>query len=838
MLPTNAASCQESSTPEATTSRLPALRSGAAWLASETPEVTEAFLEGLSDPTLAALPYLFEFWALEHQLPPEGAWRSWVVLGGRGAGKTRAGAEWVRAQVEGARASDPGKARRIALVGETLDQVREVMIFGESGIMACTPPDRMPEWQAGRRQLVWPNGAIAQVFSAYDPESLRGPQFDAAWVDEIGCAAVDKGTNEPNKFVDLISSESALPLYSSGRRDDLIQHAYYTATLDHWTAPENNPVSSVYGAPMVDTTRIHAWTWDARPFPFFPNTTSLWSDSVNYARGHWLNGRVTAQALADVVAEICERAGLRDYDVSDLYGLVRGFTVPDVQSARSALQPLMLVHGFEVVEKDGTLVFRTRRNELPRAIDTETLALDPELEGRVQRTRVPDAELSGRVQLHYVEEGGDYANRAAEALLPGDDTQAVSQSSFPLSLTYSEAQATAERWLAEARVARESIRFALPMSNRAVDAGDVIALGDSLNGEAVYRVDRIEEGKFRMLDAVRVSGTVYQASDAVEALPSVKPFQPVLPVFPLFLDAPLLSDDVPDHTPRLAGAARPWPGSVAVYSAFEDAGYSLDQLIGSSASIGVTKTVLRRAAPGIWDRGEGLRVAFTKGTPSSISEAALLRGGNVAAIGNGSPQGWEIFQFREATLVAPDVFDLSFRLRGQLGSDADMPEVWPIGSYVVLLTPDVRPLSVALDTLSVPRFYRIGPAQRPNDDPSYVLETPVFRGIGLRPYAPAHLRCTKVEDGYRITFLRRTRSGGDSWDLDEVPLGEAREAYRLRVVGAEQEVLRIEELSSPEWIYTATQWSADGSPPAFQIEVAQVSERFGPGAWKRISVDA
>jgi phage terminase large subunit-like protein len=131
------------------------------------------------------LPYLFEFWALDHQLPPSDAWRSWVVLGGRGAGKTRAGAEWVRAQVEGARPRDAGKARRVALVGETYDQVRDVMVFGESGIIACSPPDRVPDWIASQRRLVWPNGAWAQAYSANDPEGLRGPQFDAAWVDEL-----------------------------------------------------------------------------------------------------------------------------------------------------------------------------------------------------------------------------------------------------------------------------------------------------------------------------------------------------------------------------------------------------------------------------------------------------------------------------------------------------------------------------------------------------------------------------------------------------------------------------------------------------------------------------
>ncbi|WGH78351.1 DNA-packaging protein [Jannaschia ovalis] len=161
------------------------MRSGAAWLASESEAEQAAFIAGLDANELAALPYLFEFWALDHQLPPEGDWRSWVVLGGRGAGKTRAGAEWVRSVAEGGRSLQPGRCRRIALVGETYDQVRDVMVEGESGIRACSPPDRRPVWKASQRKLIWPNGAEAQAFSANDPEALRGPQFDAAWVDEL-----------------------------------------------------------------------------------------------------------------------------------------------------------------------------------------------------------------------------------------------------------------------------------------------------------------------------------------------------------------------------------------------------------------------------------------------------------------------------------------------------------------------------------------------------------------------------------------------------------------------------------------------------------------------------
>jgi len=177
-------------------STLPDLRSGAACLASKDRTAIEGFLADLPKDALLALPYLFEFWALDHQLPPEGDWKTWIVMGGRGAGKTRAGAEWVRSEVEGARPLDPGRSKRVALIGETYEQARDIMVFGDSGLLACSPPDRKPVWEASRRRLVWANGAIAQVFSAFDPEALRGPQFDAAWVDELakwkkGAAAWD-----------------------------------------------------------------------------------------------------------------------------------------------------------------------------------------------------------------------------------------------------------------------------------------------------------------------------------------------------------------------------------------------------------------------------------------------------------------------------------------------------------------------------------------------------------------------------------------------------------------------------------------------------------------------
>ena len=122
--------------------------------------------------------------ARSQQLPPPGDWRQWLIVGGRGSGKTRAGAEWVRALALGEAPLASRVHGRIALVAETLGDAREVMIEGESGLMACAV-GRRPVFEAGRRRLVFASGAVAQIFSSEDPESLRGYQFDAAWGDEL-----------------------------------------------------------------------------------------------------------------------------------------------------------------------------------------------------------------------------------------------------------------------------------------------------------------------------------------------------------------------------------------------------------------------------------------------------------------------------------------------------------------------------------------------------------------------------------------------------------------------------------------------------------------------------
>ncbi|KUP91709.1 baseplate multidomain protein megatron [Tritonibacter horizontis] len=657
------------------------------------------------------------------------------------------------------------------------------------------------------------------------------PQSKPIWFTELGCAAIDKGTNQPNKFLDPKSSESHLPKYSNGMRDDLIQQQYLRAQIGYWSDPANNPVSVEYDGQMIDMRHAYVWAWDARPFPAFPNQGEVWSDGDNYARGHWLNGRVGQRTLASVVSEICQRADVTEVDVSDLWGLVRGYAIYDVTEARAALQPLMLRHGFDAIERDGHLVFRPRDGENAVALEAAEFAVLPELDGDQEQTRVPEAELSGRVRLRFVEWGGGHDTVAEEAVLPDDATHAVSQNELAMTLTRAEGRQVVQRWLAESRISRDSARFALPPS-RALDlgAGDVVQLpGQDGEGAALYRVDRVEQAEAQILEAVRIEPVVYQPLELPEDLPRAQAFAAPVPVLPLFLDLPLMRGDEVPHAPHVCAAARDWPGAVALYGADLDSEFALEALLPARATVGITRTPLAAGPLGRWDLGAALEVELIGGVLDSVAPQAVLNGANRLAIGDGTPGQWEVIQFAEAELIAPDRYLIRTRLRGQFGSDGLMPEVWPEGSYVVLLDAALEQLDLSLSQRRVARDYRFGPARRAHDDPSYVAVTASFDGSGLRPYAPAHLTADgDLGTDLDLSWIRRTRIEGDSWDLEEVPLGEERELYRVQVLSGAT-VLREERVTTPGWTYASGAQLSDGVSAGDRVEVAQISARFGPG---------
>src|ERR1700761_259422 len=140
------------------------------------PHARRNLVEGLNDDEARTLVEAWDFWAREEQLAPPGDWRIWLFMGGRGSGKTRAGAEWI---AQGVR---EGRANRVALIGATHHDARAVMIEGESGLLSVC---KGAIYEPSNRRVLWPDGAVATVLSADEPDSIRGHQFDAAWADEF-----------------------------------------------------------------------------------------------------------------------------------------------------------------------------------------------------------------------------------------------------------------------------------------------------------------------------------------------------------------------------------------------------------------------------------------------------------------------------------------------------------------------------------------------------------------------------------------------------------------------------------------------------------------------------
>ncbi|MEL7280150.1 MAG: glycoside hydrolase/phage tail family protein [Pseudomonadota bacterium] len=683
-------------------------------------------------------------------------------------------------------------------------------------------------WRSGHFERV--GGVRSETPTAWVPEG-KPIRFT-----EYGCGAVDKGTNQPNKFIDPKSSESRLPYFSNGLRDELIQFQYLRAMSGYWTDPANNPVSEVYGQRMIDMDHAYVWAWDARPYPFFPNLVDVWSDGENYLRGHWITGRVSAQRLASIVEEVCAEAGLEYCNTDELYGLVKGYLVEQVAEPRSILQPLMLKHGADAVERGGELRFRLRDGLEDFAVDPALVVRDGESGTTIEEVRGSDVELAGRVRIRFIEAGADFEIVAEEAGLPDDGEKTVSTSELPILMTRTEGRQTAERWLAESRLATDTASFTLPRSRLEVGAGDVVSLPEE-GGNGLFRVDRVELlPHAQKIEAVRVEPETYRVLPFDEQLGPIRAFTTPGLVIPFYMDLPLMTGEEVPHAPHIAVTANPWPGSAALYSSSEDAGYALDKILELRTPIGVTQGPMQPVPSGILDRGEALRVSMIYGTLESISEDQLLGGGNLCAIGNGNPGNWELIQFRDAELVDEDTYLLSHRLRGQLGSERD--EVWPAGSYIVRLDGSPRQVDLAVSQLGLERFYRVGPASQPVDSGAYSQAQLTFEGVGLRPLSPVHLRLSgNPGEVRRATWIRRTRIGGDPWQGIDVPLGEETERYLVRVRQGEI-VLREVFVDSPEWTYDLAAQSADGINGAFELDVAQVSAVVGAGSFARLAAVA
>ncbi len=401
-------------------------------------------------------------------------------------------------------------------------------------------------------------------------------------------------------------------------------------------------------------------------------------------------------------------------------------------------------------------------------------------------------------------------------------------------LEHERASEIADSWLFEAWASRERAAFKLPPSALALEPGDTVTI--SVGGEArLLRVTDVGEHGVREIEARAVDPEVYGGVVSVsrEGVGGDVPLagRPVVE----FLDLPMLRGDEPPEAGYVAAFQSPWPGGVAIYSSPETSGYALRAVADVPAVMGETLDELPAGQAGVIE-GRRFRVEVASGELTSVSRLQLLAGRNVAALRNEAGD-WEVLQFETATLVAPSVYELSGLLRGQGGTEGAMAAPLAVGAPFVLLSGGIAQVNLTLDELRLPLNWRFGPASRDIGDASYSTQAHTFRGQGMKPLSPVHVRARREDGDIELSWIRRSRMGGDSWDVAEVPLGEDAEHYEVDILNGD-EVVRTISSTTPSAIYTAAEQVEDFGAEQSVVHVAvhQMSAVYGRGSAKRTTV--
>lgn len=689
----------------------------------------------------------------------------------------------------------------------------------------------LPNW--------WSNPHVERLAGAEIGATAWVPGSKPVWLTEIGLPAVDKGGNSPNVFPDPKSADGGYPHFSTRARDDLVQARGLEAILSGFDPvlpgfdAQRNPIAPSSGLRMVDPANVYVWTWDARPFPAFPDLTSVWADGTNYETGHWINGRLEGLTLDRLVRAVLAEYGLPAPDELAIDGFVDGYVLDRPLSARQVLEPLAQTFGFDAVMSSGKLVFRGRAATVARALSADDLVLDRDGQPFELR-RAQESELPRELRLVHLDGNDDYRQVTARSRRLAGAARRESAVELAMVTRRVEGQRLADQRLQEIWAGRETLELELSPRCIGLEAGDVVSL--AVAGQSrLFRLTRISDGPTRRASARAVEPAIYRGAatgtDDGGRPPKVTPRIAGRPDA-LILELPI-ARETPPTLQSLAAFADPWPGGLAIWSAAEGMPFALAGIVAAPSIMGETLTTL---GPGpLWrsDRHASVDVRLRGGDLASVAPEAALAGANALAFID--PAGEiEIATAARVELIGAGTFRLSQMVRGLGGSEPAAARTLVPGARAVVLDGAAVSLTTSLDDVGRQLRYRIGP---PNADVASASMREISATVGtasLRPLAPVHVQARRSPAGVALSWIRRSRVDGDSWDAVEVPLGEEIERYRV-TIRAGASIVRIIEVDAPAMLYEAAQELADfGSPQAaLDVELAQFSVVAGLGLSRR-----
>lgn len=540
-----------------------------------------------------------------------------------------------------------------------------------------------------------------------------------------------------------------------------------------------------------------------------------------------------------VVRDIFERAGITEHSTSSLTAPLRGFQVTQAGAAWQAVQPLTRAYHFDVADQAGQLRCVPRGRGLRAVIPIEDMgAREASDGGRIEPIRFEtesDTRMPQEVVVNYADPAMDYQVNSQRASRAAGSSEHNVRAELPLVLTADEARQIADRELWGAWAGRRTARFTVSDRWSGLAPGDVVGLPAAGN-VIPHLVSRVARGHNGVLEvAAAYEDPEAYLSAAVGAPPNIpaNQFRLVGPTRLILMDIPILRDE--DNNAGFywaVSAEEPgWRGAQIERSTDAGETYNVMGSTGVRAIIGDVVAPLAAGPADIWDRGNTLTVVlhYAEDELESLSELAVLNGGNAAYIGTANGQGGEVIQFATAELIGPSTYELRDLLRGRLGTEHAIGTHGPDEVFVLLEADTLQRRDYGLGDLDRERIFRpVSNFTTPTSAPTQLFTN---AGAGLRPLSPVHIRGTR--DGgndLTISWQRRTRLRVPGLGYGPVPLGEEVEAYEVDILNGST-VVRTISSSTPSVVYTAAEQAADGFTPGDLISVVvyQLSATRGRG---------
>lgn len=639
------------------------------------------------------------------------------------------------------------------------------------------------------------------------------------WFTEVGFPSVDGCANQPNVFIDPDSVESFYPRGSRGRVDFLAQRTALDASLDYIKAQNTLEPNFL--------PRRFVWTWDARPFPFFPDLSSVWSDGRNWKTGHWVQGKLGLSNLGQIVADLLKKVGYDStmYDITRLTDIVSGFVISNRQTVRSCLEQLAAAYFFDCVESDGLLKFVKRGKVSNVTIDYSELI--PTDNDALTITRTQELDLPRQVDVIYLNRTADYQAGTQSSQRQTTNAQDATTVNLPIVLSDQEAKVVADVSLYNAWVGRVTYQATLPPKYAALEPTDVITLTkDGASYLLRLKNNKLVRSGMQEIMAVAEDVSSYDFyNPAGTGTPNIQPPTTVSATRLELLDLPAFpTDGITDAYLRygVVGLGADWTGSAVYRSDDGGANYALMQTLTAQSTIGATLNILPGGTMYTWDNISTVDVLLTYGQLQSVTDTAVLNGANACLIGN------EVIQFQTATLIGDNQYRLSGLLRGRLGTE------WAISGHAaserfVLLTNALARELMASSGWGISKKFK--PVTVGSTLGATTAQDFAYAAKALKPYSPVHLAGSRSAGDLTITWKRRTRLNGDWRDAVDVPMSEESEKYEVDIMQGATVKRTITGLTSPTALYTAAQQVTDfgSAQSSILVNVYQISAAVGRG---------